>query len=309
MPLFLQRLWNVIRRGRLDDDLRQEFDTHIALIEEEERARGVAPDEARRLARSRFGSSLSYRERTLDVVIATGFDQVRKDVLFAARRLVRTPAFTLASGLTLALAIAANVAIFTVVYRVVINPLPYPESGQLIELDHGVERLNMPSGAGMSRGLYYQYANRARTLDAVAVYNWDDLTLSGDGEPTRVRVARVTTTLASVLRVRPAVGRWFSDDEGVTGAPHVAVISYGLWSRRYGRDPGILRRRLILGGIPAEVIGVMPRTYAFPDARVDVWRPEQLSPSMGFGTFGYRGVARLRGGAVARWRDDIGCTR
>jgi putative ABC transport system permease protein len=137
------------------------------------------------------------------------------DVIFAARRLVRSPGFTLASVLTLALALGANAAIFAVVQRVVRNPLPYPDSDRLIELDHGAQRLNLPSGLGMTRGLYYQYLTRSHTLDGVALYAMDDLTLTADGDPERIRVARATTTLAPVMRVWPAIGRWFRDEEGV----------------------------------------------------------------------------------------------
>jgi len=105
----------------MDDDLRLELDTHLALIEEEERARGSSAEEARRRARSRFGNALAYREQALDAVIATWLENACADVTFAARRLVRSPTFTLASVLTLALAIGANVSVFAVVQRVVLN--------------------------------------------------------------------------------------------------------------------------------------------------------------------------------------------
>ncbi len=241
---------------------------------------------------------MSYRERALDAVVATWLESIGKELAFAARRLIRAPAFTLATVLTLGLAIGANVAIFAVVYRVVLNPLPYPDSDRLIDLDHGAQRLNLSSGIGMTRGLYYQYLNRAHTLDSVALYAWDDLTLTGNGEPERIRVARVTTMLAPVMRVWPALGRWFSDAEGVPGASHVAVLSHGLWVRRYARDPSVLGRSLTLGGIPTKVIGVMPASYAFPDPRVDVWVPEPITPSMGFGLWTFNGVARLRDGVT-----------
>jgi putative ABC transport system permease protein len=296
--LSIRRLWNVVRRTHMEDDLKQELDTHLALIEEEGRAHGLSADEARQDARRRFGNPLAYRERALDAVIATWIIDTWRDVIFAARRLVRSPAFTLASVLTLALAIGANAAIFAVVQRVVRNPLPYPDSDRLIDVDHGAQRLNLPSGMGMTRGLYYQYLNRAHTLDGVALYAVDNLTLTGDGDPERIRVARATTTLAPVMRVWPTLGRWFTDAEGVPGAPHVAVLSYGLWVRQYGHDPGILGRSVTLAGVPTEVIGVMPASYAFPDPRVDVWIAEPIARSMGFGIWTFRGVARLRDGVT-----------
>src|SRR5437667_7440896 len=216
----------------------------------------------------------------------------------AARRLVRSPAFTLASVLTLALAIGANASIFSVVQRVVLNPLPYPDSDRLIEVSHGAQRLNLPSGLGITRGLYYHYADRSRTLDVVALYRTDDVTLTGDRGPERIRVARTTASLASVLRVSPAQGRWFTDAEGMPGAPQVAVLSHGIWMRRFGGDRGILGRPVVLAGVPAEIIGVMPASYAFPDPRVDVWMAEPIARTMGFGIWDYSWVARLRDGAT-----------
>src|SRR4030095_15740775 len=122
-----------------------------------------------------------------------------QELRYAARRLWRSPTFTLASVLTLALAIGANASIFAVVQRVVLNPLPYPDSERLIELDHGALSLNLPSRMGLTLGLYYQHAERSRPLDGIALYRTDDLTLTGDGEPERVRVSRATPSLAPVL--------------------------------------------------------------------------------------------------------------
>jgi len=130
-------------------------------------------------------------------------DAVGREVRHAARRLVRSPAFTLAAVLTLALAIGANTAIFTVVYRVVLNPLPYPDSDRLIALDYGLPTRNVNSGVKyMSWEFYYQLADRARTLDKVAVYNISGVTLTGTGgNPERIQISRATPSLASVLRV------------------------------------------------------------------------------------------------------------
>ena len=298
MPTPLHRLFNLVRRGQIDDELRQEIETHLALIEESERAQGSSAEQARRDAYARFGNPAAYRERAVDAVVATSIEGLAKEVTFAARRLVRSPAFTIASVVTLALAIGATAAIFAVVERVVINPLPYPDSDRIVQLDHGSQRLNVPRGFGLTPGLYYQYAERAHTLNSVAIYQTDGATLTGDGDPARIRIAHVTPSLLAVTRVPPALGRWFSDDDGVPGAARVGVLSNGLWARRYGRDPAILGRSLMLGGLPTEIVGVMPPSFAFPDTRVEVWTPVQLSRSMGFGLWSYQGVGRLRDGVT-----------
>ena len=219
--------------------------------------------------------------------MATWVEGVWKELVFAARRLTRSPAFTLASVLTLALAIGANASIFAVVHRVVLNPLPYPDSNQLIDLDHGASPsgANVPTGIQMTSGLYDHYLSRSRTLDGIALYRPDEHTLAGGGEPERIRIALVTASLAHVLRVWPLHGRWFTDTEGVQAAintqrlpvaSQVGVMSYRLWMRRYGGDPSIVSRPVTLGGVPTEIVGIMPPAYAFPDPRVDVWIPEQV---------------------------------
>src|SRR5688572_21568764 len=210
-------------------------------------------------------------------------EQLQKEIRYAARRLARSPAFTIASVLTLALAIGANAAIFAVVERVVINPLPYPGSDRLIDVDHGADAFKLQSGMKMTSGMYFMYQERARSLQSIALYLSTDRTLVGDGEPERLRVTAATPSLGAVLRVAPAVGRWFTDDEGKPGGRAVAVLSHSLWTRRFGGNPGIVGRTIVLDGQSQEVIGVMPPAFAFPEFRTDVWVPEQLSVTMGFG--------------------------
>ena len=225
-----------------------------------------------------------------------------------ARRLARSPAFTLAAVLTLALAIGANASIFAVVQRVLLTPLPYPDSDRVIDLDHGgtPNGRNVPTGIQMTPGLFYEYLDRARTLEGVALYRTDEQTLTDGGEPERIRIARVTPSLASVLQAWPSYGRWFAQDEGAQApyatprvspdTPQVAVLSYRLWKSRYGGDPSILSRSVTLGGSPTEIVGVMPPLFAFPDPRVDVWIPEQVRREPVWDTFMHTGIARLRPG-------------
>ena len=199
-------------------------------------------------------------------------DVTTQEIWQAARRLVRTPLFTLTAALTLALAIAANASIFTVVNRVVVNPLPYPQSDRLIALDYGIPAQKVASGMNsMAWQLYFHLADHARTLEHVAVYNSGGGTLTGGGIPERLQITLATPSLVSVLGVQPALGRWFIEPEGVTGAAPVAVLSHGLWVRRFGGDRSIVGRSIIFDGVPTEVVGVMPATFSFPDSRTDMW--------------------------------------
>jgi putative ABC transport system permease protein len=223
---------------------------------------------------------------------------IQREIMHATRRLLRSPAFTLATLTTLALAIGANVAIFTLVNRVALNPLPYPESERLIDLDHAAPGINAPSGVAMTLGLYYHYRDSARILDAIALYNTVEATLTGGGEPVRISVVWATQTLDDVLQVRPALGRWFLDEETAPGGSPVTVLSHGLWMRRYGGDAGILGRPVIVDGMPTTVVGIMPPSFAFPDPQVQAWMPRQDARSMVFDDFSYNGVARLRASAT-----------
>jgi len=238
-----------------------------------------------------------------------------REIRQALRRLAKSTGFTIASVLTLALAIGANTAIFAVVERVLLNPLPYPQSDRIVDLDHGATTSSgrsVPTGLQMTAGLYHHYRERAHTLESVALYRTGEMTLTDGGEPERLRMARVTPSLASVLEVPPVAGRWFADDEGafapivtpaVQPVSQVAVISYGLWMRRYrgqtlGPDLGAGGSRTIaLDGVPTEIVGVMPAAFAFPDARVDVWIPERARRELVWDVFMHAGVARQRPGA------------
>ena len=266
---------------------------------------GAAMEEtfARRLADARRGGPLRVAwlwQREVIGLLIIGFQKAgRMDVIvqefrYATRRLVRAPTFTTAAALTLALAIGANAAIFTVVHRVVLNPLPYPDADRLIQLDHGSLRLNAVNGMGLTPGLYFHYAARTQTLEALAIYRTEDRTITGRGSPERVRVARATPSLARVLGVRPLHGRWFSEEEARPGAAPVVVLGHGLWQRRYGGDPHIVGTTVTLGGEMATVAGVMRPSFRFPDPQVEMWAAEQLSPAAGFGLWSYSGVARRR---------------
>jgi len=292
-----QRLRDVFAWQARDRDIHDEMEFHLESLTREYMHTGMSEADARRAARRQFGNRAGLKDRGHDVR-GSRLEPIVRELRHAARRLVRTPGFTFAAVVTLALAIGANAAIFTVVYRVVLNPLPYRDSARLIDVDHAAPRINVPAGMGMKRGLYHYYADRARTLESLAVYQTVNATLTGPEGPQRLRSTRTTTSLASVLGVVPAVGRWFTEEEGAPGAPPVGVISHRLWTRRFDGDPDIVGRAVTIDGVQTDVVGVMPPDYAFPEAGVDVWLPERISPSEGLGIWTHRGVARLRDGAT-----------
>src|SRR6185503_19626367 len=136
------------------------------------------------------------------------------------------------------------------------------------------------------------------TLDGIAVYTPGQVTLTGDGTPQRVQAAMATPSLASVLRVRPALGRWFTDEEGAPGGAAVAVLSHGLWTRRFGADAAILDRRVSIDGVPTTIVGVLPAAFTVPmwTPAIDLWTPARSSRATASFLFTLTGLARLRDG-------------
>jgi predicted permease len=224
---------------------------------------------------------------------------VARDVHHATRRLLKSPGFTLASVVTLALGIGANTAIFSIVHGIVLNPLPFPEPDQLIYPRHTAPGINLPV-IDQSVGTYQHYRKHSRVLDAMGVFRIATRNLTGDGNPERVAGAVFSASMFDVLRVPPMSGRVFDAQEDRPGGPLVVVLSERLWTRRYGADPGILGRTVQINSEAHEVIGIMPREFAFPRRNTDMWLPFKLNPdTTELGGFNIRGLARLKPGFTA----------
>ena len=219
------------------------------------------------------------------------------ELRLAARVLMKRPAYAAVAAFTLALGIGANVAIFTVVNAVLIRPLPYPDSDRIVEARHHAPGLNMRN-LESSPGLIARYRETARTLTRTAGWDMRRLNLTGSGSPERVRAVAATPELFDVLATRPALGRPFFEADVQPDAAAVTILTHGLWQSRFGGDPGIVGRTVQLDGRAAEVVGVMPRGFAFPDPETRLLVPLPLDPTGGFGSFGMGSLARLAPGAT-----------
>ena len=292
----LLRLRSLFGRDALSADFSAELDAHLqSHIDDNVRA-GMTVEEARRQALITLGGLDMTKETHRDQRGIPPIESCARELRQAFHRLRRSPGFSAAAVLSLALAIGANVAIFAVVERVVLNPLPYPHSEQLAALDFGMPARNLPAGFNsMTVREYFYYAENTRTMESLAVSRTEDRTLTGGTSAERIRVARTTPSLASVLRVVPEAGSWLPQDRPRGPAP-VAVLSHGLWIRRFGADPSILGRSIMLNGVATTVVGVMPASFAYPDARVDLWIPEPFLQANGDDSYSYNGVARLKDG-------------
>ncbi len=215
-----------------------------------------------------------------------------------ARRLARNPGFALAGILTLALGMGGTVAIYAVVDSVILNPLPYAEPNELVSLDNAGPGIDLEEGLGFTPGMVYHISQHQHTLTAVAAFSTDAVTVTGNGDPERIRRTLATPSLVEVLGVPPERGRWFLEGEGAPDAPPVVVLSHALWSRRYGSDPAIVGRTILIDDTPTEVVGVMPPSFRFPEDDVRLWLPRHLDETTTLGGFSLQVVGRMREGMM-----------
>jgi predicted permease len=279
------KLRALLRRSEMDRELDEELRYHIERQTEQNIRLGMNPEEARSAARKAFGGVEQAKEQSRDSHGVRWFGELWHDLRYGARMLMKRPGFTSIAVLTLALGIGANTAIFSVVYGVLLRPLPYPEPDRLVILGRSISPANIA-----------MYRDQNRVFEKFAAYNLAGFNLTGLDQPQRVRAANVTFDLFDLLRVQPLIGRTFRTEEDVPGRNLVCILSYGTWQRRFGGDPQILGRSLVLNGIPTQVVGVMPSWFDFPTTEVELWVPLGLNPQRQ-SPFFYTGIARLKPGA------------
>ena len=185
-------------------------------------------------------------------------DNLLQDLRYAFRMLFKTPGFTLLAIVTLALGIGANTAIFSVIYAVLLKPMPYPQPERLLLIRERVIGLFQSGSVSYPNYLDWRAAQRSCTDLAMFRSQGFNLAAQGEGEPERVRGLRVTANILSVLDLKPQLGRAFTEAEDKPGAPHVAMIGDRLWRKRFGGKSDVLGRRITLNGVPTEIIGVLP---------------------------------------------------
>jgi predicted permease len=220
-----------------------------------------------------------------------------QDLRYGARMLLKSPGITFVVILALALGIGANTAIFSVVDAVLLRPLPYPESDRLVFLNETSKAMDEIS---VSYPNFTDWRNQNHVFENIGVYNRDSYNLTGVGDAERIITGQVSADMFAALRVKPALGRLFTNDEDKPGGTPVVLLSYPLWQRRFGGQPNILNQQLMLNNKSYTVIGIMPEGYQFP-TRVEMWVPVgQLSGEamwLARGNHpGLYGVARLKPG-------------
>jgi len=215
-------------------------------------------------------------------------------------RLLRTPLFSIVAVVTLGIGIGANAALFSVVYGVVLKPLPYPEPERLAGVWHRAP--GMPGGGDgipMGPAFYFTYRDETRTFEELGLWTDRAASVTGVGEPERLDAMSVTDGTLRALRVVPAAGRVFTREDDTPGTPETVVLAYAYWQRKFGGDPGIIGRQLTIDGKPRQVIGVLPQTFKFLRSDPALFLPMRFNRAEAYvGNFSYVGIARLKPGAA-----------
>lgn len=275
---WLRRYWRDWRgNARLDEEIADELRFHLDMMAEEEARSGTPPDEARAMARRRFGRVDSLQAACRDARGIGSVDMLKQDVSFGWRLLRRSPAFTTTAVVTLILGIGTGTAGFSLVYAVLLKPLPYHAAGRLVVVSQ-TDRDGTPGSVAAAN--WQDWARSARTLEGLAAFSRWNFTLAGEPEAIRVDGAIVLGPFFGVLGVPAAVGRTFGPAAPDSADTQVVVISDGLWRRRFGADPAIVGRSIRMAGSSVRIVGVMPPLFAYPFPTTDVWAPLAMSPAI-----------------------------
>jgi putative ABC transport system permease protein len=198
-------------------------------------------------------------------------ETIIKDIRYGVRGLSKRPGFTAVAVLTLALGIGANSAIFSVLNAVLLRPLPYPDADRIVRIDETEGK----GGMGVSPPNLLDFQQQSHTFESIAGYTGGSFILTNAGEPLRIQSCEISAALFPVLGAKPLIGRSFLTEDERGGQDRIALISYRLWQRRFGGDPGLLQKQITLDGQGYTVVGVMPDGFEFPiqPERVEVWTP------------------------------------
>ncbi len=305
------RLRSLFHRRRVEAELDEELQYHLQQKIEEGIAQGLSPREARYSAIRAMDGLEQQKQQCRDLRGINTVENFVQDLRHGLRMLRKSPGFTTAAILTLALGIGANTAVFTVVNAVLLRPLRYPEPDRMVNFyigpDPRLEAISIPQ--------FMVWRQQTGVLQDFAIYGsaFKDpgVSLTNTDHPETLRASHVSAGFFKLFGASVEIGRSFTDQEDVPHGPKVAVISDGFWRRRFGADPSLVGKTISLGGESYVVLGVAPDmepTYSSfslwlgPSLRIDtpadVWLPLQADPNTTFSSIDYRGAARLKPGVT-----------
>src|SRR5215510_1444994 len=267
------RLRAIFFESKMEEELDEEVRFHLEKEIEKNIARGMSPEEARSAAQRSFGGVERFKEESRDVRGVRLFEEVWQDLSYGARMLRRSPGFTAVATLSLALGIGANTAIFSVLYAVMLRPLPYRDPNHLVLIfSKGSEDPKEP----ILLDDFATLKSQSQSFEAMAIFykntGFSRVNLTGAAEPEVAQGGFVSADFFPLMGMAPQVGRLFTIEEE-TLRNRVVILSQGLWSRRFGSASDVVGRMLQIDGVDFQVIGVMPATFQFPARETQFWAP------------------------------------
>jgi len=274
----MRGLLRFFRRARRDAESARDIEFYIATETEDNIVRGMPPDAARTAALRKFGNPTLVREDIRRLNGIAFLETTGQDLRYSLRALCKTPVFTVTALLTLALGIGGNAAVFTLIRGVLLKPLEYRDPDRLVYFSIDKPRHNRRD-LSLSLPQFDLLRTAAKSFTPGAYGRPENVVLSNDGDPEALKGARVSANFLDILGLHPILGRSFHPEEDRRGGAPVAMISAGLWKRRFGGDPSIAGQTATLDATPYTIIGVLPEGFAFPFPDVDVWvtRPSEWS--------------------------------
>jgi len=282
MRRLLAQFANLFRGRAAEREMSREIESHLALLEENFRAGGLLPHEAKLAAQHAYGGVERAKELHREARSLVWLEHIAKDVRYGARNLGRAPGFTAIAVITLALGIGANAAIFSIVDAVLLRSLPYRDPNQLVLMSN--VPLNRPEAlSAISYRDFTACRDQNRVFLEMAGNTFHDLTLTGVGEPAIVNTADVTPEIFPLLNAKPLLGRTLLPEDGKPGAAAVAVVSENLWSSRFGSNPGLIGQSIALDMRSFIVVGILPASFRYPEGapHQDVWISVMQDPLFG----------------------------
>jgi putative ABC transport system permease protein len=289
---FLFRLRALFRKEKLDAEMTEEMRAHLELQAAANRNAGMPSDEAHYAALRQFGHLDGIKETVRDQRSWVWLESLAKDFRFAGRTLARTPGFTLAAVLLLALGIGGNTIVFSLVNGLYLKPLPFPDPDRLVDLDETAPQWDLRY-AGTNYDDFAAWREQNQTFAGMAHWVDGQFNVATERRSERLQGQSVTYDLAEVFGFRPVLGRMFRGDEELRGGSKVALIGHHIWKEWFGGDPAIIGKNLTIDAESYEIIGVLPPTAVLP-SRAAFWIPFESKP----GGYGGRSIGRLKPGVT-----------
>jgi predicted permease len=310
----LRGLWmrfaGLFGKERRDRDLAEELENHLQMHVEDNLRSGMTPEEARRQALLKLGGLEQTKENHRDQRGLPWLESLVQDVYFGLRMLRKNPGFTIVAVLTLAIGIAANTAIFSMVNGIILRELPYQQARQLYVVNEDVPQFNGRTPWGqyfpVNAGNFLLWQGQCPAISSMALIGQSTLNMTGQGMPRQVEALRVSSEFFSMMGIRPQIGRSFLPPEDQLGRDHEVILTAQFWQRTFNSDPGIVAKSVTLDGTTYTVVGIMPESFRFPELpELSSYTPDLFKPFgygqwdlyPGLGSFNYIALGRLKSGA------------